>query len=35
MVENMHWIVIKPTKAIMQKVRYIIIYYDEVITIDN
>jgi hypothetical protein len=35
MVENMHWIVIKPTKVIMQKVRYIVSYCDEVIIIDN
>jgi hypothetical protein len=35
MVENMHCIVIKPTKVTMQKVRYIAISCDEVTTIDN
>ncbi len=35
MVENMHCTTIKPTKINMKKVKYIVIYCDEIITIDN
>jgi hypothetical protein len=35
MVENMHCIVIGPNKITMQKVKYIVVYCDEVTIIDN
>jgi len=35
MVENMHQIVIISTRAIVQKVKYLVINCDEVTTIDN